>query len=170
MCEVWLLAAQKPINRPSRWEGKFALFQLPIAGGWGEVDVCPKSDPHPTPGNQWGKSFYRQRDGVVGAATCRNRTVSSMVTFRWVISGLTSDVLIVLGTVKPSVPGSICSHFLVARSWNCGRNCPGYSLVIMNIMYIITPPPAVSRRQLAGQGSGVLPTALEKELKVLDYA
>ena len=78
----------------------------------GEVDVCPKSDPHPTPGNQWGKSFYRQRDGVVGAATCRNRTVSSTVTFRWVISGLTSDVLIVLGTVNlqfqgPFVPISL---------------------------------------------------------------
>ena len=28
---VWLLAAQKPINRPGQCKGKFALFQMPAA-------------------------------------------------------------------------------------------------------------------------------------------
>ena len=30
-----------------------------------------------------------------------------------------------------SVPGSVCSHFLEANSWNCGSLGHGYSLVIM---------------------------------------
>ena len=30
LCGVWLLAAQKPINRPGWWKGKVALFQMPV--------------------------------------------------------------------------------------------------------------------------------------------
>lgn len=52
------------------------------------------------------------------------------VILKLVISGLTSVILIVVGTVV-SVPGSICSHFFEAGSRNCGGLCPGYSLVIV---------------------------------------
>ena len=33
--DVQLLAAQKPINRPGWWEGKFALFQMLTTQGEG---------------------------------------------------------------------------------------------------------------------------------------
>ena len=69
---VWLLAAQKPINSPGWWKGKFALFQMLATGGGKVVNICSKAD-FPTIGNQWGKSFYSQKEG----ATCRNSTVSS---------------------------------------------------------------------------------------------
>ena len=31
---IWLLTAQKPINRLGWWKGKFALLQLWATGGW----------------------------------------------------------------------------------------------------------------------------------------
>ena len=31
-CGVQLLTAQRPINRPGSWKGKFALFQMLTAG------------------------------------------------------------------------------------------------------------------------------------------
>ena len=34
--EVWLLAVQKPTNRPGWWKGKAAVFQMPAAVGGGE--------------------------------------------------------------------------------------------------------------------------------------
>ena len=51
------------------------------------------------------------------------------VTFRLVISGLTNVILVKYSS--SSVPGSTCSHFFEASSWNCGGVCHGYSLVIM---------------------------------------
>ena len=41
-CEVWLLTAQKPINRLGWWKGKFALFQMWATWG-GRADICPKA-------------------------------------------------------------------------------------------------------------------------------
>ena len=103
MCEVRLLAAQKPVNRPNRWKGKFALFQKPAAGGWGEVDVCPKSNPLPhIPGNQWGRSFSRQKDG---GGYMQKPQSALIVIFKLVISGLTSIIFTVLGTVNLHLRG-----------------------------------------------------------------
>ena len=45
---VWvrLLAAQKPINRPGWWKGKFALFQMLATGAGGRMaDISPKACP-----------------------------------------------------------------------------------------------------------------------------
>ena len=41
VCELCLLAAQKPINSPGWWEGKLALFQMPATGGGRAADICP---------------------------------------------------------------------------------------------------------------------------------
>ena len=52
VCGVWLLIAQRPINRTGWWKGKFALFQMlatPQLGGGRVADICPKVDP-PSPG------------------------------------------------------------------------------------------------------------------------
>ena len=61
LCRVWLLAAQKPINRSSLWKGKFALFQMPAIRRGRVADICPKAD-SPSP----------DRVGVAWGATCRN--------------------------------------------------------------------------------------------------
>ena len=90
---------QKPINRPGWWTGKLASFQR-LATGVGErVDVCPKMD---SPNwHQWGKSFYRQRQG----ATCRTAQSALTVILRLISSGLTSIILLVLGTVNLQLQG-----------------------------------------------------------------
>jgi len=59
MCGVWLLAAQKPINRPGWWKGKFALFQNKVGAWEVKVRICPKAS-SPLTGNQRGKSSRRQ--------------------------------------------------------------------------------------------------------------
>ena len=45
---VWLLTAQKSINRSGWWKTKFALFQMSATGGAQRgADICPKTDsPH----------------------------------------------------------------------------------------------------------------------------
>ena len=50
VCGIWLLVAQRPINRTGWWKGKFALFQMlatPQLSGGKVVDICPKADPSP---------------------------------------------------------------------------------------------------------------------------
>ena len=68
--------AQKPVNRPGWWKGKFALFQTPATGGGKVVaDFCPKAY-SPTPDKAGGENFYKQRGGS-GGTTCRNSTAIS---------------------------------------------------------------------------------------------
>ena len=57
--------------------------------------------------------------------------VALIVVFKLVISGLTSVILIVLGTVNLQFQGPFVPISLWPVLGNCGRNCPGYSLVIM---------------------------------------
>ena len=75
---------------------------------------------------------------------------SLTIIFRLVISGLTSIILVVLGTINlqfqgPFVPISLCP------TQNCGGSCPGYSLVIMWLTF--PPGIPVPVRQLPGYGS-----------------
>ena len=59
VCGFRLLAAQKPVNRPDWWKGKFALFQMPATSGGRVMDICPKANsPHLRQAG--GESFYRQ--------------------------------------------------------------------------------------------------------------
>ena len=74
---VWDLAAHHPkANKQARLvERKVRSISDAVTGmggGWTSVQRLTPTQP-PTPGNQWGKSFYRQKKG----ATCRNSTVSS---------------------------------------------------------------------------------------------
>ena len=82
--------------------------------------------PTPTPNKQGTKSFYRQK---CEAATCRDSTSSNFsnshqIGHQW--SG--QHHLGCFRYSESSVPGSICSHFFMAKSQNCGSSCPGYSL------------------------------------------
>ena len=96
VCGIWLLAAQKPKNkRPVWWKGKFALFQMLATCGEGGRHLFKGRPPTLTSGG--GESFYRQSQGW--GATCRNSTVISNSHPQLVISGLTSTILVVLGTV-----------------------------------------------------------------------
>ena len=97
VCGIWLLVAQRPINRTGWWKGKFALFQMLATlqlGGERVADICPKADPHPPP----------------QGAACRNSATLTVI-FKLVISSPTSIILTVLGTVHfqfqgPFVPVS----------------------------------------------------------------
>ena len=64
------------------------------------VDICPKAD-FPSPGNQWGMNFYRQKSGL--GDYMQNLTVI----FRLVIGGLTGIILVVLGTVNLQFQGHL---------------------------------------------------------------
>ena len=114
MCGFQLLTAQKPINRPGWGKGKFGLFQVPatVGGGW-QASVQRLTSPHPpaqtSRGLGVGESINRVRGGGLHAETAQS---SLTVIFKLVISGLTSIILVVLGTVNhrfqgPFVPISL---------------------------------------------------------------
>ena len=92
---------------------KREVYFILDASNWarGQIPVQRLTDPH------WqsvGKSFYRWREG----ATCRNISQLAVI-FELGHQWCDSVILIVLSTVN-SVPGSVCSYFLEARSQNCG--------------------------------------------------
>ena len=93
---VRLLTAQKPINRPGWWEGKFALFQPAPKGegrhlskGW-----------LPLTGNQGARALIDRKRGL-HAETAQS---SLTVIFKFVFSGLTSVILVVLDMVNLQFP------------------------------------------------------------------
>ena len=99
---------------------------ISYAGNWGgRADVCPK-DNSPCTGNQWGKSFYRQKCGR--GTRCRNSSHLTGI-FKLVISGLTTVISIVLDKVNyqfqdPVVSISLWSilGIVVALLWVWERN------------------------------------------------
>ena len=106
---VWLLAAQKPINRLDWWKGKFDLFQMPATGGEGWTSVQRST---PCADNQWGRSFFRQTVGGGGWLHAETAQTALKVIFKLVIGGLTSVILIVLGTVNLWFQGRFVSTSL----------------------------------------------------------
>lgn len=95
--------------------------------GKGRADICPKADYSP-PTQAGGKSFYRQSEG----ASCRRAESDLTVILKSVICGLTSIILVILGS-QSSIPGSVCSHFFEASSQNCGGLYLGHGLFIMQL-------------------------------------
>ena len=103
---IWLLATQKPINRPGWWKGSLLYFRcwqlvhgrgegwrVGRLGEWG-ADICPKAD---TPHIIEGENFYRVSVCVVGRGLHAETAQSSLtVIFKLVLSGLTSIILVVL--------------------------------------------------------------------------
>ena len=159
---VWL-TAQKLTNRLGGWKGKFALFQMPATGGEGGPLSKGWLPQLPT-SNQWGKNFYRQKEGD----RCRNSTAQSALTviFKLIIGGLTSVILIVLGTVNlqfqgPFVPMSLRSilEIVAAHIWVQ----PGHHGV--NFTWCFSICKTADRIWLK-----ILSIALGKELKVPDCA
>ena len=157
-CGVQLLYAQKPMNRPGWWEGKFALISE--AGSWeGRPNISPKADSPPLHWQPVGKSFCRQKE----RAACRNSTVNPDSHLQ--IGHWWSDQSH-LGGFKysySSVPG-----FVETSSQNRGNLCCGWCLVIVWLTSspwcfgIYKTAPTVWLR--------ILSIAPEKELKVLDCA
>ena len=74
-----MLAAQKSVNRPGWWKGKFALFQMPATGG-----------------GQGVRGFINR----AWRANAETEQSSLTVIFRLVLGGLTSIILVVLGTLN----------------------------------------------------------------------
>ena len=108
MCGVRPIAVQKA-NKQSSLEERKVCFILD-AGSWWRGRWW-KSVQRPTPAT-WQpvgqELFYRQTLGVVGA-TCRTAELSLTVIFKSVIGGLTSIILIVLGTVNLQFQGPFVS-------------------------------------------------------------
>ena len=125
---VQMLPAQKPINRPDWWKGKFISAVSNWAGGgwWTSVQR-----PAPSPGPALGKRFYSQMEG----ATCGNSTVSSdshlQSGHRW----CDQHHLACFTYSSSSLPGSMCSWFFETNSQNCGHLCHGYRLVTMELNF-----------------------------------
>ena len=95
---VWLLATQEPINRPGWWRGKFALFQiLATVGGWGGGDWTSAQRLIPPHWQPVGQELFIDRSRRIQAETAQS---SLKVIFKLVFAGLTSIILIVLGTVN----------------------------------------------------------------------
>ena len=83
--------------------------------------------PTPATDNQWARAFIDRGRGLRAETEQSARIVILKLVVRW------SD-LHCLDCFKYSsspVPGSVCSHFLEASSWNSGSLSHGYSLVIM---------------------------------------
>ena len=77
-------------------------------GNWWVVDICPEAHfcPQPLPDKQGMRAFIEGGgSGWMGRATCRNSIVFSKVIFRLVIIGLTSIILLVLGSVNLQFQG-----------------------------------------------------------------
>ena len=91
-CEVQLFTAQRPINRPGWWKGKFALFQMLTAGQEGGR----LSQGRLTPLAAGGARAFTDRRGL----HVETSQAALTVIFKLVISGLTSVHLVVLGTVS----------------------------------------------------------------------
>ena len=89
-----LLDAQKPISRLGWWKERFGLFPMPATG---EVAKCLSKGQVPRRTIS-GQQFYRWGRGVALYA----ETVQSALTgiLKLVMGGLTSIILIVLGTVN----------------------------------------------------------------------
>ena len=67
-------------------------------------------------GYQWGKSFYRQKEGI----RVETAQPALTVTFKLVIGALTGVILTVLGTVKLQFQGQFVFRYFEASSWNRG--------------------------------------------------
>ena len=118
--QVQLLAPQKPVNRPGWWKGKFTLFQMPATGGQGGWQTCVQR-----PDDKQGVRAFIGRVGGQGGGLHTEKAQSSLtVIFKLFVSGLTSSILVVLGTVNlqfwcalvpislPSVLGIVAAHVL----------------------------------------------------------
>ena len=95
VCGARLLAAQKTTNRPGWWKGKFALFQMlatVVAGRCG----CLSKGQLPTLATSEARAFINRRRELHAEIA----QLSVTVILKLAIHGLTSIILVVLGTVN----------------------------------------------------------------------
>ena len=159
---VWLLATQKPINRPGWWKAKFALFQMSAsATGEGEGRHLSKGW-LPALATSGVRAFINRRGLHAEIAQ-----LSLTVILKLAIDGLTSIILVVLGTVNlqfqdpffPFLWGQF-SELWQLLSWVLsGHHVLNFSTWCFSIYKI------AHRIWLR-----ILSLALEKELNVLDCA
>ena len=95
---VRLLAAQKPVNRPGWWKGKFALFQMPDTGGGGWQARVQRPDD---------KQGVRAVIDRGGAGLRTETAVISNSHLHLVVRGLTGSILVVLATVNLHFRGTL---------------------------------------------------------------
>ena len=105
-------AARNPVHRPSWWKGKFSLFQMPATGGEGCGHLSKANSPAD---KQRVRAFIgRVRGGGQHAETAQS---SLTVIFKLVISGLTSNILVVLGTVNLQFLEKVMAPHSSTHAW-----------------------------------------------------
>ena len=109
-CGTRLLAPQKPVNRAVWWKGKFAVFLVP-ATGQGQGRHLSEGQLLPSTGKLWARALI-DRSGEGGRLHAETAQSALTVIFTLVIGGLTSVILLVLGTLNlqfqgPFVPISL---------------------------------------------------------------
>ena len=92
---AWMLATQKPINRPVRWKGKF----ISDAGNW-RVEWTSVQRPT-SPADKQGVRALQMEGGLHAEPAQPALTV----VFRLVIGGLTAIILFVVCTVNLQFQG-----------------------------------------------------------------
>ena len=167
-CGIKLLTAQKLINR--QVGGKeillyFICWQLGRKAG--KANICPKANS--SSGNQWGKGFsfffFKERRKGLPAKTEQSALT---VIFKLAIGGLTSVILVVLGTVnifsfRVHLFPFLWSQF--SELWQLMLWVQSGNLVVNFSTWCFTVYKTAHRIWLR-----ILFIALEKELKVLDCA
>ena len=150
-------------NKLARLVERKVCFISGANNWWGRVvDICRKADsPHDKP------RVRASIDRVEGVA-CRNSTVISNSHLQLVISGLASIILVVLGTVNlyfqcELVPIFFYSQFL--ELWQLTSWVQSDRLLVNFSTWCCGIYKTACRRWLR-----ILSIALEKELKILDYA
>ena len=124
-----------------------------MGGGW-SISVQRLT---PSPDKHGVRAFINR---VGDAVTCRNNIVISNSHLQSVISGLTSIILVVLGTVNHHFQGALVPISLPSILGIVAAQVLGTVWVIMSLTF---PPGGLVHRKWLR----ILSTALEKELKVL---
>ena len=166
---IWLLSAQKPVNSPGWWKGKLLYFRC-----WQQVEGGNRGGRHLSKGwlpltPHWQsvatRAFINRSEGVGGGgSSCRNSIWQSS-SFKLVIGGLTSVILVALGTVNlqfqgPFVP--ICLRLILSIVHLMSWVQSGHHVVkFFHLVFTKTAHRMCLRTRSI---------ALEKELKVLDCA
>ena len=161
---VWGPAAHhSKANKEARLVERKVCFISDVGNwGWRVADTCPKSNFAPAPDSG---SFYRQSIGGGRGLHAETAQSSLTVIFTLVISGLTSITLVVLGSVNLQFRGALVPISLrpilgtVAAEVQSGHHVVNFSTWCCSIYK------TAHRIWLR-----ILSTALEKDLKVLDYA
>ena len=149
----WVLAARhSKANKDASLVERKVCFILDtsygVGGGWWRADACPKANSLPPPPDNQGAGAFIHRGKALHAETAQSALT---VILKLVISGPTSIISIVLGTVNLQFQGWFVSISLrpilgIAAAYVMATACHH----VVNFFHLVWV--SVSTRQLTGHG------------------